>query len=95
MLGPALTRFLERLADIPDGERTEEQKALFAELRALFAAFPVEQPNNEHAAANIRLRKRSEFNLFAGYTAPYTGPYQPGEKCHRCEQYFPVATQPP
>jgi hypothetical protein len=92
MLGPALTHLLEVLAEIPT--RTEDQQALFTELSLLFAAFPRNEADEQHKEAGKRLRERHNIHTFS-YTKPYTGPYKPKTKCHKCSQYFPVSTQPP
>jgi hypothetical protein len=100
MLGPALTQLLGRLAVIPQKQRTEEQEALFTELHLLFVALP-DRPKLTHVELDVQLRQilPSAANNIVDKMLSYTKPYEPkpvpsAEQCKKCNQNFPVMTQP-
>jgi hypothetical protein len=94
MLGPALTHLLHTLASIKEKDRTDEQKAIFAELRLLFMAFPPSSEDKPHLSKTAQLLARPDFNIAGVILEPYQPPPPSGKKCKTCGQNFPVMTQP-
>jgi hypothetical protein len=94
MLGPALTHLLQMLSSIKDEDRTEEQKAVYTELRALFLAFPPPSEDRRHLNNIERLLAHPDMKLFSSILEPYKPPAPSGQKCNNCGQNFPVTTQP-
>lgn len=104
MLGPALSQLLGRLLVIPDDERSQEQKALLSELASLLVANTAEEPRAIAGKSRIMANTLSDgrIELFS-ITEPFrptpesiTEPYEPPalQRCSRCNQAFPITTQP-
>lgn len=93
MLGPALTRQLLLLLNIPEETRTEEQQSMLSELVFISHAAPavyIPDSLRKSVLSDTNLDVLVDSVILSMITKP-TGE----RKCSKCNQYFPVMSSPP